>query len=280
MKNSVYPCLWFDNQAQEAAKFYKEAFQYAEIKASNPVVVTINIKGKQFILLNGGPVFKPNASISFFNICESLAEVEELWRKLSEGGKVMMPLDTYPWSDKYGWVQDKYGVSWQLSLGKPGEKADLFPSLLFTGAQNGQAEKAINFYTSLFENSSIEMIARYEAGDHDKEGNVKYGEFYLDGSRMTAMESSMDHHFTFNEGVSLVVECDTQEDIDFYWLNLTEDGMEGRCGWCRDAFGVWWQIIPSILVSLMNDPEKAINVTEAFMQMNKFDIEAIKQAAA
>jgi predicted 3-demethylubiquinone-9 3-methyltransferase (glyoxalase superfamily) len=280
MKNSVYPCLWFDDQAEEAAAFYKDAFVNSEIKASNSLVVTLDINGKQFILLNGGPVFKPNPSISFFNICESAEEVEERWKKLSEGGMVMMPLDVYPWSDKYGWVQDKYGISWQLALGKPGEQADVFPSLLFTGEQNGQAENAINFYTSLFKHSSIELIARYEPGDNDTEGNVKYGEFYLNGSRLSAMESSMDHQFAFNEGVSLVVECDNQEDIDFYWLNLTEGGMEGRCGWCRDAFGVWWQIVPSILVSLMSDPEKAIKVTEAFMQMTKFDIEAIKQAAA
>jgi predicted 3-demethylubiquinone-9 3-methyltransferase (glyoxalase superfamily) len=280
MKNTVYPCLWFDNQAVEAAAFYTDAFHNAKIKASNPVVVTLDINGKQFLLLNGGPVYKPNPSISFFNLCESAEEVEQRWNKLSEGGKVMMPLDIYPWSDKYGWVEDKYGISWQLALGKPGEKADLFPSLLFTGEQNGQAENAINFYTSLFKNSTIELIARYEPGDNDVEGHIKYGEFFLDGSRMAVMESSMEHPFVFNEGLSLVVECDTQEEIDFYWLNLTEDGMEGRCGWCRDAYGVWWQIVPSILVPLMSDPEKAIKVTEAFLQMTKFDIEAIKQAAA
>ena len=280
MKNSIYPCIWFDNQAEEAAAFYKEAFINTEIKASNKLVVTLYVKGKQFLLLNGGPVFKPNPSISFFNIFESTEEINNTWNKLSDGGMVMMPLDVYPWSDQYGWVQDKYGVSWQLALGKPGEEADVFPSLMFTGEQNGNAEQAINFYTSLFKDSSVEIVARYEAGEGDTEGNVKYGEFFLEGSRISVMESAMAHQFGFDEGVSLVVNCDTQAEIDFYWLNLTADGMEGRCGWCRDAFGIWWQVVPSILAEMMSDPEKALKVTEAFMQMTKFDIEALKKAAA
>lgn len=279
MKNSIYPCIWFDGNAKEAAELYGSAFTGSEMNICTPMVVTFYIKGKQFMGLNGGPMFKPNPSVSLFAVCGSEEEIDQAWNTLIDGGSILMPLDSYPWSSKYGWVQDKYGVSWQLSLGKPGEEADVFPALMFTGDQNGNAEKAINFYTSLFKNSSIGLVARYEPGEHDTEGNIKHAQFYLDGYKIAAMESSAAHNFSFSEGVSLVVSCDTQEEIDFYWLNLTEGGKESQCGWCQDAFGVWWQIVPSILGSLMSDPAKAPKVTEAFMKMKKFDIEALKRAA-
>jgi predicted 3-demethylubiquinone-9 3-methyltransferase (glyoxalase superfamily) len=278
MNNSIYPCLWFDNNAAAAAEFYKSVFEDVEIHNCTPMVVTFQIKGKQFMGLNGGPQFKPNPSVSFFAICRTEKEIDEAWNKLSEEGMVMMPLSHYPWSEKYGFIQDKYNVSWQLSLAKPDEEPTVFPSLMFTGAQNGQAEKAINFYTSLFKNSDTEIIAKYEAGEQDVEGNLKYGQFKLDGQRFSAMDSSIAHPFTFNEGVSLVVNCDTQEEIDFYWLNLSNGGKESMCGWCQDSFGVWWQIVPSILGSLMTDPAKAGKVGAALMKMNKLDIAGLIEA--
>jgi predicted 3-demethylubiquinone-9 3-methyltransferase (glyoxalase superfamily) len=192
-----------------------------------------------------------------------------------------MPLDQYPWSDLYGWLQDKYGVSWQLSLGSSEEKPqpDVFPSLLFTGEQNGKAEAAINFYTSLFENSKVELIARYQAGEHDTEDHIKFALFTIDGQKLSVMDSSHNHAFNFNPGNSFVVNCDTQEEIDYLWLNLTEGGREDRCGWCQDAFGVSWQIVPTILGQLMSDPQKAPKVVEAFMKMTKFDIQVLTNAA-
>lgn len=279
MNTPIYPCLWYNGNAAEAATLYATAFQNTNITLSTPLVVMFNIKGKQFMGLNGGPMFKPNPSISFFNICETDEEIEQAWNSLSEGGMTLMPLDAYPWSKKYGWIQDRFGVNWQLTL-RDGNNVDVFPALMFVGEQNGKVQQAINFYTTLFKNSSVELVAKYETGEGDVEGNIKHAQFSLNGSKMAAMESSMQHNFSFNEGVSFVVNCDTQEEIDYYWLNITEEGVEGRCGWCRDVYGVWWQIVPSILGSLMSDPEKAPNVMQAFMKMTKFDIEALKRAAA
>ncbi|RYE26240.1 MAG: VOC family protein [Sphingobacteriaceae bacterium] len=281
MKNSIYPCICFNGDAKEAAAHYCNAFTDAELKLCTPLVVTFQINGKQFMGLNGGPDFKPNPSVSFFTVCKSAEEIDLAWNILAESGKVMMELGSYPWSSRYGWIQDKYGVSWQLSLDDSGKKqqADIFPSLMFTGDQSGNAEKAMNFYTSLFDNSQVDIIARYEAGEYDTEGYVKYGQFSIDGYKISAMDSSGPHQFGFDQGVSLVISCDTQEEIDFFWLNLTEGGKEDRCGWCQDAFGLWWQVVPSILGSLMSDPNKAPKVMEAFMKMKKFDIEALKKAA-
>ncbi len=244
------------------------------------MVVTFHIKGRQFMGLNGGPAFKPNPSISFFNICKTADELDRAWNLLNQGGKVLMPLDSYPWSSRYGWVEDKYGVSWQLTLSLlEGEQADVFPALMFTGGQNGKAAGAIDFYTTLFKNSAVDFVAKYEAGEHDTEGNIKHAQFSINGFRMSAMDSTGPHNFGFNEGVSLVINCETQEEIDFYWVNLSEGGQEGKCGWCQDAYGVWWQVVPSILGSLMSDPEKAPKVMEAFMKMTRFDIEALRKAA-
>lgn len=280
MKNVIYPCIWFDNQGAEAAEFYCEVFHDTKIKSRTAMVTTFSIKGKQFMALDGGPIFKPNPSISFFVICESEEEINHSWTKLSESGKALMPLNTYPWSERYGWIQDKYGVSWQLSLGLSGqEKADIFPALMFTGEQNGNAEKAINFYTSLFPDSSIDLIARYEPGEGDIEGHIKHAQFHINGYKMAAMDSALSHGFNFNEGVSIVINCDTQKEIDFYWLNLIEGGKESMCGWCQDAFGVWWQIVPAPLEKWMRDPVKAPKVMEAFMKMKKFDLEILEKAA-
>lgn len=279
MSNSIHPCIWFNGNAEEAAALYSRAFNNTEITMSTPIVVLFSVKGKKIMGLNGGPNNNPNPSISFFNVCETEEEIDQAWRLLSDGGMELMPLNAYPWSKKYGWIQDKYGVNWQLALKNDAENTDVFPALLFVGDQNGKAEEAMNFYTSLFKNSSIELIAKYEAGEGDIEGNIKHAQFYLNGFKLAAMESSMQHNFSFNEGVSLCVSCDTQEEIDFYWLNITEDGLEGQCGWCRDVYGVWWQIFPSIMPSLMSDPVKAPKVMEAFMKMKKFDIETIKKAA-
>lgn len=279
MNNLIYPCIWFNDKAEEAARLYCNAFSDASFETCTPLVCTFRIKGKQFMALNGGPVYTPNPSISFFVICKGEEEIDRAWSMLIEGGQSLMPLNSYPLSDKYGWVQDKYGVSWQLSLAKAGvEESDVFPALMFVGEQNGNAEKAINFYTSLFPNSSAELIVRYEQGEHDIAGHIKYSQFYLNGYRMGAMDSSYEHNFSFSPGVSLVINCDTQEEIDFYWLNLTEGGREDGCGWCQDAFGVSWQVLPAILGSLMKDPVTASKVTEAFMKMKKFNIEELKRA--
>jgi predicted 3-demethylubiquinone-9 3-methyltransferase (glyoxalase superfamily) len=280
MNKSIYPCLWFNGNAKEAAEFYCSAFPAAEIKNANPMTVTFYIQGKQFMALNGGPQYKPNPSVSFFQVFESEAELLHAWDMLSVGGKIMMALDSYPWSSKYAFLEDKFGVSWQLSLAMPGgQKAELFPALMFTGQYGGKAQQAIDFYTSLFPNSSVAMIAHYEEGEHDKVGNIKHAQFYLDGYKLAAMDSSIGHEFEFNQGVSLVVSCDTQDEIDFYWLNLTEGGKESRCGWCQDGFGLWWQIVPSALGRLMSSPKNSQKVMEAFMKMNKFNIAELEQAA-
>ena len=129
---------------------------------------------------------------------------------------------------------------------------------------DGQAKAAATFYCSIFDNSKITvdtpMVVNFE----------------LDDKKFMALNGGP--QFKFNEAISLVVDCETQSEIDYYWSKLTEDGEEGQCGWLKDKFGVSWQIVPTILGSLMTDPTKTQRVMQAFMQMKKFDIETLKNA--
>ena len=278
MRKEIYPCLWFNGNAKEAAEFYTSLFNNSKICNENPMVVIWSLNGQKFMGLNGGPKFKPNPSISFFIVCETTNELETYWNKLNDNGTVLMPLDKYDWSERYGWVQDKFGINWQLSVGKISDVGQKFtPTLLFTKEKAGMAEEAIHFYTSLFNNSSVKGILKYQQGEHDTEGFVKHAQFTLNGNVFMAMDSSASHNFIFSEGVSFVVECDDQNEIDHFWNKFTEEGEENMCGWLKDKFGVSWQIVPSVLGELMNS-EKAPRVMEAFLKMKKFDIAELEKA--
>lgn len=279
MKKNTYPCLWFDGNAKAAADFYCSVFNHSKIINDNPMVVRFEIDGTLIMGLNGGPMFKINPSISLFVTCETNEELETIWNKLIEGGSAMMPLGQYTWSKKYGWVVDKFGMTWQLMLGElPAGGQKIIPNFLFTGKQYGRAQEAIKQYTSIFPNSNIQQLQIYEAEEPQQAGNLKFGHFTLQNELFAAMDGFGDHKFQFNEALSIVVECETQVEIDYYWNKLTEDGSEGQCGWLKDKFGVSWQIVPAILSELMSDAEKAPRVIQAFLKMKKFDMEVLLKA--
>lgn len=281
MKQQITPCLWFDGQAKEAATLYCSVFNDAKIASQSPIVSEISVGGQNFVLLDGGPMYKPNPSISFYYICETTEELDRIWNAFTKEGNVMMPMDKYPWAEKYGWVSDKFGISWQIALGKISTVGQrITPCLLFTGENYGRVNEAIEHYSSIFNDVKVDGILRY--GDNeapDTEGKVKHAQIVLNGQKLMLMESAAAHAFSFTEGVSLTVHCQTQEEIDHYWYKLTESGKESMCGWLKDKFGVSWQIIPVILSKLMSDPKKAGKAAQAFMQMRKLDIEQIVQAS-
>ena len=281
MNNKVYPCLWFDGNGKQAADLYCEVFTGGNILADTGLVQLFEIAGKKFMALNGGPHFKINPSISFFLSCQSKEELDEKWKKLSEGGMVMMPLNKYPWSEYYGWCQDRFGVNWQLMMGGTMGEESIVPCLMFTGEKSGKAEEAIERYISVFKNASVKVLHRYEENDPDVTGYIKHGQFYLEGQLFTAMDSSGPHPFGFNEGLSFVVDCEGQEEVDYYWSQLTANGgTESRCGWLKDPFGISWQIVPQQLAQLMSDPdkEKAGRVMQAMLKMNKIIIADLQDA--
>lgn len=280
MNHPIYPCIWFDGNASEAAEFYLDTFGKGAVTAHNPMVTMITLSGEPFMLLNGGPQFRPNPAISFYVVCESVAEVDSAWEKLSVSGTVLMPLGDYPWSARYGWIQDQYGVSWQLGFGKMEDVGQKFsPLLLFCGEHEGQAEEALTHYTNIFPDSVSMGVLRHAVGGAEVAGHVQHEQFRINGFVMMGMDSVMQHNFTFNEAISLVVSCHTQEEIDFYWEQLLSDGgQESRCGWLKDKFGISWQVVYAGLGNLFSDPEKAARVSARLMQMNKLDIAQLENA--
>lgn len=280
MNNSIFPCLWFDNNGAEAIALYKTVFKNVQLVQQAGVVNIFSIEGQQFMALDGGPIFTKNPAISFMALCQTEEEVESYYHKLAEGGKVMMPLDAYPWSKKFGYIEDKFGVSWQLYFGEIGGAKEKFvPTLMFVGDNAGRAEEAINLYCSLFPLSNIQGIARYPEGP-DK-GKVMHAQFDIDGYTLMCMDSSADHKFNFNEGVSIVVNCKSQQEIDHYWNGLINDGgVESRCGWLKDKFGVSWQIVPAEIGKWMSNPATAEKVMGEFLKMQKIDISKLMEAAS
>ena len=283
--------LWFDKEAREAANFYTSVFKDSKISNTTTLhdtpsgavdVVTIELFGQEFTLISAGPLFKFNPSVSFLVACKTKDEVDTLWEKLSEGGTALMELDEYPFSERYGWVQDRYGLSWQVMfMGGRKVKQKITPTLMFVGKQCGKAEEAINFYITVFHNAKVGDILRYNKGEEpDEEGTIKHAAFALEGLEFAAMDSARVHNFTFNEAISFMVHCENQEEIDYYWGKLSADPKAEQCGWLKDKYGVSWQIVPTIMDEMLRDKDKErlARVTEAFLKMKKFDIEVLKKA--
>ncbi|HEX2792689.1 MAG TPA: VOC family protein [Candidatus Paceibacterota bacterium] len=296
----IIPHLWFDTQAKEAAEFYVSLFPDSRITDSRVLhdtpsgdaeTVTFDLSGYSFMAISAGPYFKMNPAISFMlNFDPSKDERAEerlraLWEKLSEGGKALMPLDTYPFSPLFGWIADKYGVTWQLMLTNPEgeERPFIIPSLLFVGDVCGKAEEAGDFYISVFKDAKRGTLVRYPAGrEPDKEGTVMFSDFELAGQWFTAMDSAYQHEFGFTEAISLMVRCNSQEEIDYYTEKLSAHPESEQCGWVKDQYGVSWQITPTRMDEMMREgtPEQIGRVTQAFLKMKKFDLAKLEQAYA
>ena len=285
--------LWFDNQTEDAVNFYTTVFENSKIinttryspegaqatgmPENSVMTMEFQIEGQDFVALNGGPVFKITPTISFFVNCKTVQEINRLWKKLSVGGNVMMELDTYPFAEKYGWIQDKFGVSWQLIL--PEREQKITPCFMFTGDQHKKAEEAIHFYTSIFKDSGIIQLERY-GKQVGPEGAVVHCKFTLNGQEFVAMDSHENMSMNFNPAISMVVNCETQEEIDYYWDKLSEGGFDGaqQCGWLQDKFGVSWQIVPNVLGELLSHPDKGGDVMQAMLLMKKLDIKMLQDA--
>ncbi len=294
MQHAIVPHLWFDTQAVEAAEFYASVFPESKVSSVSTIrdtpsgdcdIVSFDLLGQRFMAISAGPLFKFNPSVSFIVTRPTEEEVNELWAKLSEGGTALMPLDSYPFSTRYGWLQDRYGLSWQIML--PAADRDprppLVPALMFVGDNAGKADEAINFYASVFEDSQRGTTARYGPNQApNAEDSIMFADFMLRGQWFAAMDSAHPHDFSFNEAVSFMVNCDSQEQIDAYWEKLSAKPESEQCGWLKDKYGLSWQIVPTAMNEMMGrgtDEQKA-RLTKAFLGMKKFDIAELKRAFA
>ncbi|PJC36956.1 hypothetical protein CO046_03270 [Candidatus Peregrinibacteria bacterium CG_4_9_14_0_2_um_filter_53_11] len=280
----IVPHLWFDKEAVAAAEFYAATFPDSKITLKTEIkdtpsgdcdIVAFEIMGYQFMSISAGPYFSINPSISFHAKFKTPQEVEAIWSKLTPGGTVMMELGEYPFSKKYGWIQDKFGVSWQVICTEGEYEERVTPVLMFTKGLCSKAEEAINFYASVFPGGTAQVLARYEKGEEpDAEGSVKYAQFVLAGQEFGAMDSARMHDFSFSEAVSLMVNCKDQEEIDYFWGTLSAVPESEQCGWIKDKFGVSWQIVPEKMGELMSS--KAAE--QAMLKMKKIVIQELKDA--
>ncbi|MGO3886690.1 MAG: VOC family protein [Mycetocola sp.] len=292
--NAISPSLWFNGTAAEAARFYTGIFPDSHINATTTYptdglpdfqknmagqVLTVDyvVAGQPFVAINAGPEFSPTPAISFMvnwdpSVYPDARErLDVLWAELCDGGTILMPLDSYPFSEHYGWVQDRYGVSWQLILTNPsGEpRPMIIPSLMFGGPVVNRAREAVEYYLSIFNEAHWGTIAPYAAQTGPAlPGALMFSDFTLQGTWFTAMDAGGEQDFSFTEGVSLVVECDTQEQIDHLWDALSRVPEAEACGWCKDQFGVSWQIVPRTINELMKRP----GAYDALMGMKKLII--------
>lgn len=287
----IVPHLWFDKEADEASKFYISLFKDSKLidktilnntPSGTAEMITVELAGQEFMLLSAGPYFKFTPAVSFLIACNSVEEAETIWEKFIKDGTALMPFGEYPFSEKYGWVADKFGLSWQVMyMGNVEIKQKITPTLMFVGEQCGKAEEAIELYTSLFKNSKIDNILRYGEGNlPNKPNTIQHVEFTLENQKFAAMDSAYEHNFTFNEAISFIVNCDTQEEIDYYWERLSAFPEAEQCGWLKDKYGFSWQITPTIMQDMLKnkDASKLAQVTEAFLKMKKFDIAELIKA--
>lgn len=300
----IIPHLWFSKEAKEAAEFYVSTFggdsrmgsvaTLRDTPSGDTDVVSFTLWGMHFMAISAGPLFTFNPSVSFMINFDPSQDpnarkrIDEVWEKLLDGGKALMPIDTYPFSERYGWVQDRYGVSWQLIYTNPeGEERPLIiPSLMFVSDEGEKAEEATDFYLSVFKNAKRGAIARYPSGPpagggSNKEGAIMFTDFMLEDQWFAAMDgSSRQHDFTFNEAISLIVKCTDQKEIDYYWENLSAVPESEQCGWLKDKYGVSWQIVPVVMDEMMGqgNKEQVGRVTQAFLKMKKFDIAELQKA--
>lgn len=293
----IVPCVWFDGDADDAVAYYLTVFagseevgrstypteglaDFQEDMAGKTLTIDFTVGGFRLMALNAGTEFEPNPMLSFIlnfdPAVEPAAEdrLDAVWQRLADGGKVLMELGEYPFSNRYGWVQDKFGVSWQLMLTNPDgdPRPFVIPSLMFANANVNRAEEALNFYTSVFDNASTGMVATYpEAQDEVKAGAVMFGEFAVGSEWFAVMDSPVRHEFDFNEGVSLLVECADQAEIDRYWDQLSRVPEAEVCGWCKDQFGVSWQIAPANINDLMTPANFSKMMTMSKIVIADFD---------
>lgn len=293
MNQKIIPHLWFEQEALEAAKFYTAIFPesqiHGDIDDTSGNIISFDICGHRFIAFNGRRNFTFNPAISFFihfNLSKDeniRKKIEEVWEKLSDDGKVLMPFDQYPFSEKYGWIQDKYGLSWQLMLSNLDEDKliKVVPSFMFTNEIYGKAEEAIHFYLSVFQHSNIGNIARYPDGmEPDEEGKIMYADFTIENQTFVMMESARAHEFHFNEAISFLIYGESQDEINRLWEKLSSSPGDEQSGWLKDRYGVSWQIIPRQMEEMMaqGTKEQIHRVINEVRRMKKINIDDLWKA--
>lgn len=294
----IIPNIWCIRNADEVAAFYEYAFEsvpggvtirsverypqeglhdFQQSLAGETLTITLEISGFRMMLINGGEEFHPTPALNFMLNFDPLRgpEMEKVqslvWDRLKEEGRVLMELGEYPFSDSYGWVEDRFGVSWQLISTDPegDPRPFIIPSLMFGGGVQNQAAIAQEHWVKIFPDSQLGARVKYpEPAGPAGEGALMFSEFQLAGQWFTAMDSGVEQHDSFTPGVSLLFEATGQEEVDQMWEALSAVPEAEECGWLVDEFGVSWQIVPDTLEELLKQP----GAFEKLMSMKKIEM--------
>ena len=298
MTQRIIPNIWCDHNAEEVGAFYASVFdrttsevvarypddglpEFQRAFAGQPLTVDVTIDGYRITLINAGAEFAPTSAISFvvcvdprgFGGDEHAARgwINRVWTRLGEEGRVLMDIGEYRFSGLYGWIEDRYGVSWQLKLmdAEAEPEPPIIPMLVFGGPLQNRAEEAIAFYGALLPPSGIVRQTEHPVTAPPRvDEPITYSEFLLAGQRFAAFDSPVDRDHPFTPGISLQVDCEGQEEIDRLWDALSVVPEAEQCGWLVDRFGLSWQIVPADMAELMQRP----NAYEHLMQMGRLII--------
>lgn len=276
----IQPCFWFDFTAEAAAKFYQHALMRTTLVstlyypteglppfqkdfAGLPLAIKLSIDGYECSLINAGDAYTPNPSLSMMlhfdpkTNPKAEAELHQTWQALSEKGHVHVPLGTHPFSPLYGWVQDQFGVNWQLILSNNyfTPATHVMPCLLFINTTQNKARNALDLYSEAFEGAQLGTLITYKhSNDTIHPGAVRYSELQLYGQTFALIDADRTGDFTFTPGASLLIRCESQAEIDQLWDWLSATPSAEQCGWCRDEFGFSWQVVPANFAELLQQP--------------------------
>lgn len=293
---TIIPYLWCSRNAEELVQFYTQIFPQAQagkktyytpasakvsgMKEGELLTYQFRLLDQEFVALNGGDLFKFSPAVSLTVSLESDEQIHSLWEKLLEGGSVLMPLQEYPFSKKYGWLQDQFGVSWQLRKSEEPQES-ISPSLLFVGEKYGKAEEAAKHYADIFKDQGqILDLGPFSEKGPDPEGEMTYALLKLRDRYFTLMDGPGEHNFDFTGAISFLVDCEDQAEIDYFWSALSEGGEELPCGWVKDRYGVHWQVF-SLSTEKFFEPQgsaAAEKALEAMYEMKKIILADIRNA--
>ncbi|AZA14540.1 VOC family protein [Corynebacterium choanae] len=272
----IVPTIWCNGNADEVAAQYRDVFGDVEIIdhqrypeeglldfqqpfAGKTLTIELAIRGFRLLLINADDTFTPNPTISLMVSNPDRAATQQLYAGLAADGFVMMPLQEYDFNPYYCWVEDKFGVSWQLfTHEEPVDLPAIYPSIMFCGAAQNRAAEALTHYTEVFSGEILNKVTYQDMGQGDNGvitgDSVVFATFTLEGQLFGAMDSAVEQPFHFGGGVALMVNADDQTAINHYFHALSADPAAERCGWLRDKFGLAWQVVPSNLSEFMQRP--------------------------
>lgn len=285
---TIIPHLWYDTEAKEAVAFYVELFggkidwtyTITDTPSGDSDLIQFQLGDMTLAAISAGPYFKLNESMSLMVNVASKDEVTRLYQALSEGGRILMPLGGYPFSPYYVWLEDRFGLSWQLSYAPDLNKPYQFDiCLLFSQDQVGLAQPMLDYYKDKLPQASVGQISYYGEGEAPVEAaKLNYTELLVAGQKLIVMDHGYGGEASFNEAFSLMVYVDSQDELNFYYDLLSAVPEAEMCGWVKDQFGISWQIVPRILMEAYDtaNPEQIKAVNAAVMTMKRLDIASIQ----